>query len=220
MRHRFVIVTLVLVLAGGLALAQDPEAEKTRPEGDKASAMERLKERMREAIGLPRSAEEAREAGVEEEKVREILRTGRDNGVSAEEMKDIIDTENAELRQGGNPENFGAAVQAMKASGLRGRELADAIHAEQAARGMKKQHRHRERVKTEGAGKGQSGKGQGGQGQSGKGQGAGQGQGGQGQSDKGQGQGGKGQGGSQGEAQEQGSGSQGGKGKGKGGGRS
>jgi hypothetical protein len=207
MRHRFIIAALALLFAGGLVLAQDPEAEKTRPEGEKQSAIERLKERMRDAIQLPRSAEEAREAGVDEEKVREVLRTGRDNGVSAEEMKEIIDTENAELRQGGNPENFGAAVQAMKASGLRGRELADAIHAEQAARGMKKQNRHRERVHTEGYGKGQ-----------GPGAGAGKQAGGsQGQmKEKEKPRGGEGQSGEK----KQESGSQGGKGKGKGGGRS
>lgn len=217
MRKRIFIVTLALVLAGGLAVAQDQEAESTRPDGEKKSAVEQLKDRMRQAIRLPRSAEDAREAGVDQEKVREVLKTGRDNGVSADEMKVILDTENSGLREGGNPENFGASVQAMKASGLRGRELADAIHAEQAARGMKKQERHRVRTHTEGdakgkaTGKGQGGKGQSGKGQSGKGQGAG------GGASQGSGQG---QGGSQGETQEQGSGSQGGKGKGKGGGRS
>ena len=216
MRKRIFIVTLALVLAGGLAVAQDQEAESTRPDGEKKSAVEQLKDRMRQAIRLPRSAEDAREAGVDQEKVREVLKTGRDNGVSADEMKVILDTENSGLREGGNPENFGASVQAMKASGLRGRELADAIHAEQAARGMKKQERHRVRTHTEGDAQGKAaGQGQGGKGQSGKGSGQGQSQG----SGKGQG---AGQGGSQGETQEQGSGSQGGKGKGQGqgGGRS
>jgi hypothetical protein len=37
--------------------------------------------------------------------------------------------------------NFGATVQELKAGGLRGRELARAIHAEQIARGMKKPKR-------------------------------------------------------------------------------
>jgi len=208
MRKRIFVVALALVFAGGLAVAQDQEAESTRPAGDDRSAMQRIKDRVLEATRLPRSAEDAREAGVDREKVREVLRTGRDNGVSADDMRVILDTENAGLRQGGNPENFGAAVQAMKASGLRGRELANAIHAEQAARGMKKQERYRERVRThaEGAGQGQGpGMGQG----SGKGQGQGASQG-----------SGKGQGGSEGESQQQGSGSQGGKGKGKGGGKS
>ena len=225
MRMRLFIVTLALICGVGLAVAQDREAEGTRPEGEDRSAMQRLKDRVQQAIRLPRSAEEAREAGVDRDKVREVLRTGRDNGVSADDMKVILDTENAGLRQGGNPENFGAAVQAMKASGLRGRELAEAIHAEQAARGMRKQERHREQVRTHAEG---DGKGQG----SGQGQGSVQGQG----SGKGQGSGaGRGSGGSQGEMQKkaeprggdeaagqkkQESGSQGGKGKGKkGGGR-
>jgi len=198
MRRRLFIVILGLIFAGGLALAQDREADSTRPAGEEKSAMERLKDRVREAIWLPRSAEDAREAGVDRERVREVLRTGRDFGVSADEMRIILDTENEGLRQGGNPENFGAAVQAMKASGLRGRELAAAIHAEQAARGMKKQKRHRVRVRTNSAGDG-------------KGKAAGQGQG----TGKGKGPGAGGQG-AQGDPKKQGSGSQSGKGKGRG----
>jgi len=164
MRRRLLIATLALLFAGGLAVAQDREAPSTRPESDDGSAMQQLKNRLLEAIRLPRSAEEAREAGVDRDRVRDLLRTGRDNGVSAGEMTVIFDTENAGMRQGGDPQNFGAAVQAMKASGLRGRALAEAIHAEQAARGMKRQERHREQMRTHAPGGAQgkaSGKGQG-----------------------------------------------------------
>jgi len=170
MRNKLLIAILALVCAGGPAVAQDREARDTRPEGEARSALEQLQDRLRAAIHLPRSAEEAREAGVDRDRLREVLRAGRDNGVFAGEMTVILDTENEGLRQGGNPENFGAAVQAMKASGLRGRALAEAIHAEQAARGMKKQERYRERLRFHPGGEAK-GKG------SGKGQGPGQGKG-------------------------------------------
>ena len=42
------------------------------------------------------------------------------------EQSIVVETE--EVRRGGKPENFGAVVQELKAQGLRGRELAEAIH--------------------------------------------------------------------------------------------
>jgi hypothetical protein len=121
---------VALVAGGGFAAAQEADAE----EGDR----ERLRDRLRRAVQLPRRTEEAREAGVPEERVREILRTGREREIRPDEMEEILEVENRRIREGGPVDNFGAAVQQMKASGLRGRALAEAIHAEQIARGMKK----------------------------------------------------------------------------------
>jgi hypothetical protein len=159
MTYRIVPLILALVLAGGLAYAQDRE-EPTRerktverevatetaetktdaeaPEGEAKSGFSAVFERMRRAAGLPRAAEDAREAGVEEEQVREVIRVARERRIPADETREILEVETEEVRQGGDPRNFGAVVQELKASGLRGRELAEAIHAEQIARGMKK----------------------------------------------------------------------------------
>jgi hypothetical protein len=124
------LLIVALLAGGGMTMAQEAETE----EGDR----ERLRDRLRRAIQLPRRTEEAREAGVPEERVREILRTGREREIRPDEMEVILEVENHRIREGGPVDNFGAAVQEMKASGLRGRALAEAIHAEQVARGMKR----------------------------------------------------------------------------------
>jgi hypothetical protein len=120
------------------------EAAETRPI--------RIIDRVKEALGLPQTAREAREAGASEDKIREVLETARSRGVPADETRRILETENEELRKGGNPDDFGAAVHRLKESGLRGRELAEAIHAEQIARGMKKptKLKHGEKIKGKG----------------------------------------------------------------------
>jgi hypothetical protein len=164
MRIRLPILALALVLACGLAAAQDAETEK--PATEDKSKIESIAERMRRAIRLPQTTEESREAGAEESKIREILREARERAVPAGDMQEILETENDELRRGGNPENFGAVVQALKAQGLRGRELAEAIHAEQIARGMKKPKEHKglralaKGARGKGKGKGQPNRGE------------------------------------------------------------
>jgi hypothetical protein len=166
--HRLPLMTLGLILAGGLLAAQDSdtprqegerdtrtraedttrrerqattaesEAGAAATEQDPAARRDRVSERVRRASRLPRTTEQAREAGVPEERVRETIRVVRERGIPADEAQEIIEVETEEVRQGGNPDNFGSFVQQAKESGLRGRELAEAIHAEQIARGMKK----------------------------------------------------------------------------------
>lgn len=146
---RAAVVILVMTLACGLVAAQDavrrdtvePDAEEREAsEAGAAEATRRVevRERVRRAIALPRATDAARREGVPEETVEEVLRTGRERGVPASDMQEILEAETEAVRAGGDRGNFGAAVLAMKAEGLRGRELAEAIHAEQIARGMKK----------------------------------------------------------------------------------
>ena len=52
----------------------------------------------------------------------------------------ILQDEVAATAAGQPKDNFGAFVQAQHRAGLRGRALADAIHAEQARRGMGRGH--------------------------------------------------------------------------------
>lgn len=131
MRKTLLFFVLILLLTGAEAPARAGEEEaETKP----VTIIERVKE----AMALPRTAKDSREAGATEEKIREVLEAARARGVPAGETRKILEVENEELRKGGNPDNFGAAVHHLKESGLRGRELAEAIHAEQAARGMKR----------------------------------------------------------------------------------
>ena len=166
MLRRLLLLGLVLIVTTGFIGAQDredtrPERERTpreeksirqdrttangeagatttEGEPDAAVRRERVSDRVLRASRLPRTTSQAREAGVPEERVRETIRVVRERGIPADEAQEIIEVETEEVLRGGNPENFGAFVQQAKESGLRGRELAEAIHAEQIARGMKK----------------------------------------------------------------------------------
>jgi hypothetical protein len=132
-------MALALLLVGAIPPLQAAEekAEQANEEANEKVRKASIIDRVRATLRLPQTVKESREEGVSEEKVREVLETARTRGVPAGETRKILETENHALRQGGNPDNFGAAVHQLKESGLRGRELAEAIHAEQIARGMK-----------------------------------------------------------------------------------
>jgi hypothetical protein len=89
-----------------------------------------------QAARLPTVAREARGLGVPERDLQDIFATGRARGISAGSMASLFSEENDAIRANGRIDNFGAFVQERLNSGLRGRDLAAAIHAEHAARGM------------------------------------------------------------------------------------
>lgn len=91
-----------------------------------------------EAIKLPRAADEAREEGVPEEDVRIAIEGAFKRGVPASETKEVMSESSRTVRENGPIDNFGAFVQAQLDRGLRGRELAAAIHTEHARRGIGK----------------------------------------------------------------------------------
>ncbi len=95
-------------------------------------------DRIRIAMNLPVRTTEAREWGVPEERVKSTIWDIRRGGVSAEDASRIFDEEVRVVREGGSKDNFGAFVKSRVEAGLRGRDLADAIHAEHARRGMGK----------------------------------------------------------------------------------
>lgn len=95
-------------------------------------------DKIRIAMNLPVRTTEAREAGVPEERVRSTIWDIRRGGVSAEDASRIFDEEVRVVREGGSKDNFGAFVKSRVEAGLRGRDLAEAIHAEHARRGMGK----------------------------------------------------------------------------------
>lgn len=88
-------------------------------------------------LDLPRHAQELRDAGVPADQVREALHAQRDADVKAEDASEALHAEKERIDKGEKPmENFGAFVKGKVAEGVRGKDLAAAIHAEHAARGM------------------------------------------------------------------------------------
>ncbi len=88
-----------------------------------------------QAIRLPGAARDARALGVPDQDVRNILRMARDRSVRAGDITALLNVENDAIRQHGPIDNFGAFVQQKLDSGLRGKDLAAAIHVEHGARG-------------------------------------------------------------------------------------
>jgi hypothetical protein len=83
------------------------------------------------AIELPAAAQRLREMGVPAAEVTLAVRTARDHGLSAGEATEVME----EGTRGEKLDNFGKFVGEQLDKGLRGRELAQAIHEEQARRG-------------------------------------------------------------------------------------
>jgi hypothetical protein len=89
-------------------------------------------------LNLPKTVDEGRQAGIPSGTIWGVLDSLRRARVPAQEAQVIVQDEVDAVKAGAPKENFGAAVNAMLARGLRGRELAAAIHAEHARRGMGK----------------------------------------------------------------------------------
>jgi hypothetical protein len=85
---------------------------------------------------LPVSAAQARDAGVPDAQVRDILGTLRRNRLPADDAWHVLDEEVRVVREGGPKDNFGAFVQTQLDAGLRGRELAEAIREEHRRQGI------------------------------------------------------------------------------------
>ena len=93
-------------------------------------------DRVLAAAQLPVAAAEAREEGVTNLQLSDILQMIRRRGLPAEDARWVLEEEVRVVREGGPKENFGAFVQTQLDAGLRGRALADAIHEEHRRRGM------------------------------------------------------------------------------------
>lgn len=90
---------------------------------------------VRAVMGLPRRADEARQAGVPDSTLRSVLDIFRTRGTAPETVEEILVVETDVVREGGPRENFGSFVQAQLQQGLRGKALSDAIRAEHARQG-------------------------------------------------------------------------------------
>ena len=91
---------------------------------------------MMKILRLPRTTTEARQRGVPDTSIGAVIDILRRGGVPAGDADEILQREVEAVAAGQPTDNFGAFVQEQHRRGLRGRALADAIHAEQARRGM------------------------------------------------------------------------------------
>ncbi len=91
-----------------------------------------------EAILLPRVSDSLRKEGVPEDEVRIAIEEAMRKRLPPAETKQVLDETARSVRESGPIDNFGAFVQTQLDAGLRGRELAAAIHAEHARRGIGK----------------------------------------------------------------------------------
>ncbi|MGH7162445.1 MAG: hypothetical protein ACREID_03090 [Planctomycetota bacterium] len=119
-------MALCAALLAGAAAAQEAPAPQEKREEALA------------ALDLPATAQSLREKGVKNEDVKETLRACKKKGLKAKERKALLDEADKAAKEHGPVDNFGAFVQSKLDSGLRGKELAAAIHAEHKARGKGK----------------------------------------------------------------------------------
>lgn len=106
-------------------------------------------------LNLPRTVEEGRQAGIPSGSIWGVLDSLRRRQVPAEDADRILRDEVEAVKAGAPREHFGATVNALLARGLRGRELAAAIHAEHARRGIGQGRGQRQgQVKNQGKAKG------------------------------------------------------------------
>jgi hypothetical protein len=130
-RHmRVGITSLVAVAILTSPVGADAQADTTR------SGIETAMESIFGSLGLPGAVTEARESGVADATIVEVLERMRRTGVSAADAEEILVQEVEVLRAGGPVGNFGAFVQSQLDAGLRGRALADAIRGEHRRMGI------------------------------------------------------------------------------------
>jgi hypothetical protein len=131
MKKLTVIVGVALLLLPVMVVAQEKAVSD-----EEASVLERLQK----AAGLIKTSNEAREAGIPEEDVAEVLAGAREQGLSPEETEEVLAESTAAVNESGPVDNFGAFVQTKLDEGLRGQELAAAIHEEHRHNGKGKGH--------------------------------------------------------------------------------
>lgn len=137
MHYRFVPVAFAL---GALALSTVGGERVTAQEARRDTldpAVEVGREILR-VLRLPRMADSIRDAGVSAEEVEDIFRSARAERIPAIETAVVFEESMGAIREHGPMDNFGAFVQSQLSSGLRGRDLAEAIRAEHARRGIGK----------------------------------------------------------------------------------
>lgn len=127
---RVAIAPLVALAVLTTTVRADAQADTTR------SGVVTAMESIFGSLGLPEAVTEARQGGVADATIVEVLERMRRTGVSAADAEEILAQEVEVVRAGGPVDNFGAFVQSQLDAGLRGRALADAIRAEHRRMGI------------------------------------------------------------------------------------
>lgn len=139
MRLLAVLLLGVASLVGSTSVsAQDGAARDTTrsPAESRASKADEI----RSIINLPAAAEKARESGVSKEDIRIILDEAGSRKLPPAETGAILQECGAAAKENGPVENFGDYVRSCLNEGLRGKDLAAAIHEEHRRRGKDKGH--------------------------------------------------------------------------------
>jgi hypothetical protein len=144
------LVVLVLAVPAFAQITETRNPEETAAEAEATSpreptVLEKLKERIRKASRLPEAAGDARDAGIPEEEVEQVITEARRRHMPPAEVETVLVESAASARENGPVDNFGAFVQSQLDQGLRGRELAEAIHREHAARGKGKMKKDKDK---------------------------------------------------------------------------
>lgn len=105
--------------------------------GAQETETERVTDILR-AIQLPEATEVLRQQGVPAAEIEAAIQGARERDVSPDVMTGVFEESSQTVEEHGPIENFGAFVQQQLEAGLRGRELAEAIRAEHARRGIGK----------------------------------------------------------------------------------
>lgn len=134
-------IRLVLVAGAAVAWATLPAAGQEA----KRDSTDILR-----AIMLPTISETLRQSGIPAEEVKTAVTGAKEKGVPAGAISEVLRETARSVEENGPIGNFGAFVQQQLDAGLRGRELAAAIHAEHARRGMGKGVENRGRGRAKG----------------------------------------------------------------------
>lgn len=124
--------TITLLGLAGLLAATPALATKPTPTENPTTELGR---RLMEAVKLPEIAERTREAGVPAEDVKEAIDAMAKKETRGDEATAAMTAAAEATKVHGPVDNFGAFVQEKLDAGLRGKELAQAIREEHAARG-------------------------------------------------------------------------------------
>ena len=120
---RLILFIAVAVLPWGSVQAQSQPLDSAA-----IAALQRV-------LRLPRTTQDARQAGVSDSMIRVVLDEVRRRRLPASDAQEVVEVETEAVKAGAPKDNFGAFVQSQLAAGKRGRDLAEAIRAEHAKRG-------------------------------------------------------------------------------------
>jgi len=118
------IATALALGAGGAIAAQETQPPWVPPPDSTAI------EQIRRVLRLPQTTQRAREQGIPDSAVRDILILTRQRGLPAEDAQRAVETETDAVAGGAPKGEFGAFVHSQLDRGLRGQDLAKAIRAE------------------------------------------------------------------------------------------